>query len=54
MAMDPCPELALSTLNIVVFLKGIMEDVGTMGCDALFFEAIEPFCFPLTLFISPS
>jgi hypothetical protein len=24
-AMDPCPELSLSTLNTVVFLKGIMH-----------------------------
>jgi hypothetical protein len=54
MAMDPCPELSLGTLNTVVFLKGIMEDVRTMGCDALGFEPVEPFCFSSTLFISPS
>jgi hypothetical protein len=49
-AIDPCPELSLGMIDTVVFLKGIIEDVGTMGCDALVFEAIEPFCFPLTLF----
>jgi hypothetical protein len=38
-AMDPCPELSLSTLNTVVFLKGIMEDVSAMGYDALVFKA---------------
>jgi hypothetical protein len=54
-AMDPCPELSLGTLNTVVVLKVIMEqDVSTMGCNTLVFEAVEPFCFPLTLFISPS
>jgi hypothetical protein len=54
-AMDPCPELSLCTLNTVVFLKGIMEDVRAMGCDAaLVFKAVEPFRFPSTLFISPS
>jgi hypothetical protein len=52
--MDPCPELSLSTLNTVVFLKGIMEDVSAMGSDALIFEAVEPFCFSSTLFIAPS